>query len=564
MLEWLSLTEVASRPGLADRPVARRAGKLLRRDRFLADVASWYAAFAAQPGNRFALYFDDGYDFAACLYGAWHAGKQVYLPGDAQAATLEALLPQVDGCAGELPGALRPLAGPPELALAPLDLARTRLVVYTSGSSGEPSAIEKHLGQIDSEVRNLQAAFGERFANANLPTVHSTVSHQHIYGLLFFTFWPLAAGRPFETARLVYPEQMAARLAEGPGVLVSSPAHLKRLPESLDWGPARAQLLSIFSSGGPLPPESADAALALLGHSPTEVYGSSETGGIAWRQRAAHGDRWQGLPGVQWRLQDEVLSVRSAHLPDADEWWETADRARPQGDGGFVLMGRVDRIVKIEEKRVSLTAVEDALRAQPEVAEARAFLLATAGTQKLAVVAVPSPAGWQALHAHGKHAFNEKLRAALLKGLERIALPRRFRYVQALPVNSQGKSTEALLAALFRPLLPEPQWQRQDAAEALLSLDITPDLAVLEGHFPGTPVLPGVAQLHWAIEYARGCFALPGRFLRAEALKFQRPVLPSVRLELSLRWRVEGAQLSFEYKSHLGVHSSGRVVFGRD
>jgi len=564
MPEWLSLTEVASRPGLDDRPVAWRGGQLIKRDRFLADVAAWHAAFADHAGSRFALYFDDGYDFAAALYGAWQAGKLVYLPGDAQPATLEQLLPQVDGCAGDLPGAIRPIATQDAPALAPLDLKTTRLVVYTSGSSGEPSAIEKHLGQIESEVRNLQAAFGERFEAGDMPTVYSTVSHQHIYGLLFFTFWPLAAGRPFETSRLVYPEQMAARLAERPGVLVSSPAHLKRVPDTLDWAPARARLLAIFSSGGPLPPESAESALALLGHSPTEVYGSSETGGIAWRRRALHGDRWQALPGVQWRLQDELLCVRSAHLPDADQWWETADRAKPLDDGGFVLLGRVDRIVKIEEKRVSLTAVEAALVANSEIAEARALLLGSAGAAKLAVVAVPSEAGWQALQAEGKRAFNERLRAGLLKSLERVALPRRFRYVNALPVNSQGKSTEALLAALFRPVLPEPEWQQRDAGEALLAVEVTPDLAVLDGHFPGTPVLPGVAQLHWAIEYARGCFNLPGRFLRAEALKFHRPVLPTVRLELSLRWRVEAGQLSFEYKSPEGVHSSGRIVFGQD
>lgn len=560
MPEWLSLTEVASRPGLADRAVAWRGGQLIQRGRFLADVAAWHAAFAAHSGSRFALYFDDGYDFATALYGAWHAGKLIYLPGDAQPATLEQLLPQVDGCAGDLPGAIRPVAAQQAPVLKPLDLQGTRLVVYTSGSSGEPSAIGKHLGQIESEVRNLQAAFGARFEAE--PTVYSTVSHQHIYGLLFFTFWPLAAGRPFETARLVYPEQMAARLGERTSVLVSSPAHLKRLPDSIDWTPASSCLLSIFSSGGPLPPESAHSASELLGHSPTEVYGSSETGGIAWRQRALHGDRWQALPGVQWRLQDELLCVRSAHLPDAEEWWETADRAKPLDDGGFVLLGRVDRIVKIEEKRVSLTAVEAALAAGPDIAEARALLLGTDGAAKLAVVAVPSEAGWQALQAEGKRAFNERLRAALLKSLERVALPRRFRYVKALPVNSQGKSTEALLAALFRPLLPEPEWQQREAGEALLAVQVTPDLAVLDGHFPGTPVLPGVAQLHWAIEYARDCFALPGRFLRAEALKFHRPVLPTMRLELALRWRAETGQLAFEYRSAEGVHSSGRIVFG--
>ncbi|HSV34484.1 MAG TPA: AMP-binding protein [Ramlibacter sp.] len=562
MHEWLNLGRVASAPGLDERPVAWRGGELISRSRFIADVAAWHAAFSAQPGPCVALYFDDGYEFAAALYGAWHAGKKVFLPGDAQPATLASLMPRVQACAGELPGAIRPATPTQPWRPEPLDLASTQLVVFTSGSSGEPSAIDKHLGQLDAEVHNLQAAFGDRFSAAT--TFHSTVSHQHIYGLLFCTLWTLAAGRAFETSRLVYPEQMAVRLAGGPSVLVSSPAHLKRLPEGLDWAPARSCLQSIFSSGGPLPPESAQAAFTLLGHSPTEVYGSSETGGIAWRQRAWHGDRWQGLPGVQWRLQDDVLCVRSLTLPDPQNWWETTDRIQLLEDGGFVLLGRVDRIVKIGEKRVSLTAIEAALTALPEIEEARALLLGEAASARLAVVAVPTQAGWQALQAQGKRALNEKLRALLLQSVERVALPRRFRYVHALPVNSQGKSTEALLSALFRPLLPQAEWSRRDATEARLAVQVTPDLAVLDGHFPGAPVLPGVAQLHWAIEFARTCFTLPGRFLRAEALKFQRPVIPTVRLELALRWRAETGQLSFEFTTHEGVHSSGRVVFAQD
>ena len=59
---------------------------------------------------------------------------------------------------------------------------------------------------------------------------------------------------------------------------------------------ARTQVRAIFSSGGPLLPESSQQAHALLGQSPTEVYGSSETGGVAWRQRARDGDAWTARP----------------------------------------------------------------------------------------------------------------------------------------------------------------------------------------------------------------------------------------------------------------------------
>ena len=556
MADWLSLTEVASAPGLATRAVARVAGGVVDRARFLADVAAWHAAFAAVAGPRAALYFDDTYTFACALYGAWHAGKHVSLPGDTQPATLQRVLPGMDACAGELPGAIRPQAGVAAAPRAALDPLRTGLVVHTSGSSGEPVEIAKSLAQLDAEMDTLQAAFGARLAGAE---VFATVSHQHIYGLLFHALWPLAAGRVLVAHRLQYPEEMAAQLG-GASVLVTSPAHLKRLPDTLDWSAARAGLRAVFSSGGPLPPEAAATALDLLGHSPTEVYGSSETGGIAWRRRAEHGDRWTPLPGIAWRAGDEgQLSVRSRHLPD-DAWFETADRVAADGDG-FVLRGRADRIVKIEEKRVSLTAMEQALLAGGDLAEARVIELPGDTGPRLAVVGVPTPGGSARL-AEGKRVLNERLRAQLLQVVERVVLPRRFRYLDRLPANAQGKTPLATLQALFRPVRPVPEWLERGELKAVARLPIDPELLVFDGHFPAVPILPGVAQLDWAVGFARACFTLPPRFLRLDTLKFQSPVRPGMLLTLTLTWRPETGSLAFTYTSDAGPHASGAVVFG--
>ncbi len=565
MSEWLALPDVAARSGLSGRPIALRAGRLVLREAFLADVHAWQAAFAAQAGPRVALYFEDGYHFAAALYGAWHAGKLVYLPGDAQPDTLRRLLPQVDAYAGDLPGAMT-AAGSLGAAgtLAPLDLRQTGLVIYTSGSSGEPVAIHKCLAQLDAEVHALQADLGSRFDADGSARIHATVTHQHIYGLLFCTLWPLAAGRAFASERLVYPEQMAARLAEHACVLVSSPAHLKRLGEMSGWIAARRRLRAVFSSGGPLPAEASQACLDLLGQSPVEVFGSSETGGIAWRQRAAHGERWTLLSQVDWRVDGELLAVRSGHLPD-DQWLTTTDRVRalaPADGGGFVLLGRVDRIVKVEEKRVSLSALEAALSRCVEVAEARVIVLGGDATPRLAVVARLTDLGREVLQHEGKRALNERLRSALLQGFERVVLPRSWRYVPTIPVNAQGKSTEALLAALFRPVVPVAQWVVREADTAQTWLDIAPDLLVFDGHFPDRPMVPGVAQIDWVMRLARECFVLPAGFERLDALKFQRPVLPGMRLRLDLQWTAAAGVLGFRFSSEAGAHASGRVVFG--
>jgi acyl-CoA synthetase (AMP-forming)/AMP-acid ligase II len=572
MGDWLSLADVVSATGmegLSERPVARVGGVIRTRGQFIAEVLGWRAAFARVEGARVALHFEDTYAFVCALYGAWHAGKSVALPGDTQADTLARLLPDMAACAGDLPGAVGPIANDATRpsSLAPLDLLSTRVVVHTSGSSGEPLAIDKSLAQLDAEVRTLERAFGPLLASRGVAQgpvrVHATVSHQHIYGLLFHALWPLAAGRSLVAERLRYPEDIAARLADAPGVLVTSPAHLKRLPESLSWQAARDRLVAVFSSGGPLPPEASEAALSLLGQSPIEVFGSSETGGIAWRQRALHADHWTALPGVRWRVDaDGLLAVQSAHLPD-DDWYVTADRAEADADGGFLLRGRADRIVKIEEKRVSLTAMEHALLCSGLLVEARVVELPEGSSSRLGLVAVPNDAG-RAVLAEGKRALNDRLRAVLLQSVERVALPRRFRFVDRLPANAQGKTPLAALQALFRPRRPEAQWVSRDAERAVARLDVAADLLVFDGHFPGTPVLPGVAQVDWAVRYAAECFPLPARMLRLDALKFQRPVRPGTSLELSLHWRAADRVLGFVYTSDAGTHAGGSVVFRPD
>ncbi|TFZ00394.1 hypothetical protein EZ313_18180 [Ramlibacter henchirensis] len=562
MADWIPLARVAL-PGASNRPVALRGGVVLDHGRFAADVARWREAFSRVGGEKVALHFADSYDFGCALFGAWHAGKVPVLPGDAQPDTLERLLPQVAACAGELPGAIVPPATGRPGDLQELDPHAARLLIYTSGSSGKPLAIPKRLAQLDAEVRHQEAVFGARLDAEGPVVIHATVSHQHIYGLLFLTIWPLAAGRCVSAEKLEYPEQLAARLAQGSCVLVSSPAHLRRIPESLDWSGARSHLRAVFSSGGPLPPESSQGAHELWGQSPIEVYGSSETGGVAWRQRAYDGDAWTPLPGVHWRLEEGTLHVRSAHLEN-DDWWETSDVAKALPDGRFVLKGRVDRIVKVEEKRVSLPAMEKALQAGGLIAEAKVLPLEDRGATRLAVVAVPTSAGWDALRTQGKREFNEQLRSDLLRGFERVVLPRRFRFVRELPVNTQGKSTEALLSALFQPDLPSVQWRVQGPQAAVATLDIVPQLRVLDGHFPGAPVLPGVAQLHWAAVLGRQSFPLPGRFVRAEQLKFQMPIVPPLQLDLSLEWDAQRQCMNFSYTSALGTHSCGRLVFRPD
>ena len=246
---------------------------------------------------------------------------------------------------------------------------------------------------------------------------------------------------------------------------------------------------------------------------------------------------------------------------------QTADAARIEADGRFELLGRLDRIVKLEEKRISLPMLEAALAEHPFVSDTKLGVI-TENRAYLAALVALSEAGLHALRNGGRRALTETLRKHLAKHCEALALPRRWRLVTRLPVNSQGKLPQAQLDSLLlapRPLQPERLSVLQEGDQWQLQLAIPPDLAHFTGHFPQTPVLPGVVQIDWAIGLARELIAdLPPRFQGMEVLKFQQLARPGDRLSLTLRFDRERSKLHFAYRNGEGDApcSSGRILLG--
>ena len=82
-----------------------------------------------------------------------------------------------------------------------------------------------------------------------------------------------------------------------------------------------------------------------------------------------------------------------------------------------------------------------------------------------------------------------------------------------------------------------------------------------EGHFPGCPVLPGVVQVGWAIEFARQHIPFSARFRSLAAVKFMRVIQPNEAVALRLAADEKLRELSFEYRLSGEPCSSGRVLF---
>lgn len=509
---------------------------------------------------RLAIHLEDAGELAIALLGAWRAGVTVVLPADLQPANRSRLAHQADLWLTDQDGDARisdltaePLEG------AKLDLDQCRLLLCTSGSSGEPKLIDKRLRQLSNEVELLEDCWGADLGDA---CVIASVAAQHIYGLLFRVLWPLCAGRPFLRRALPFSEDIQLASRQHPSFYwVASPALLKRMGDNLDW-PALRSVRRVFSSGGPLDADAAQRLQERLGQLPTEIYGSSETGGIAWRQG---GSSWQPFPGVKLSVNPHgALSVASPCLPPG-QVEQTADAVRVDAEGRFELLGRLDRIVKLEEKRIALPMLEAALATHPFVDEARVGVI-TENRAYLAALVALSDAGLHALRNGGRRALTETLRTHLSNHCEALALPRRWRLVSQLPCNSQGKLPYAQLDELLqapRPLLPERLGVALNEGQWHLDLVVPPDLAHFSGHFPKTPVLPGVVQIDWAIGLARELIEhLPPRFQGMEVLKFQQLARPGDPLHLTLRFDRERSKLHFAYRNGDAPCSSGRILLG--
>lgn len=390
------------------------------------------AAKRAAGGGRWLLACEDAFLFAAGFLGLARAGCTPVLPPNFLPDTLAGL--EVDGVLD--PAALAVPAAP---TYGPLPDVPVEF--WTSGSTGDPKRVARTFDHLAREVRILETLFGKGLGAA---PVAGTVPHQHIYGFLFRILWPLASGRPFLTAPCGTPEDLR-RAAELRPVLVASPAHLARLPRLMPL--EGLTFPAVFSSGGPLQAEDAQAWRTTTPGGVVEIFGSTETGGVAWRVPGSGPapDRWTPFPDTTLHAApDGALLIRSSRLvPPGIRMEDAVDFA---ADGTFTLRGRLDRVVKVEEKRVSLPQVEAMLMDHPAVKDAAVALLGGARAQLGAVVA---PAGKVPEEPTERRELIQALRAHLATRLEGPAIPRKWCFLEEIPRDGRGKRSAAAVAALF-------------------------------------------------------------------------------------------------------------------
>ncbi len=382
---------------------------------------------------------DDKSLIAAALIASLRGGPRLVLPyarsPQALAEVMESLSPTFflgDGT-GEFPPGPR-VIDTPELRLPGAALtAAVRdpddpfLILFTGGSTGKPKIWSKTPRNMLAEARYQADTFGITKDDLFL----STVPPCHIYGLLFSILIPFVSSARVLPEIYTFPKEILLAAEEHKAtVLISVPVHFRVLKkDDLE----RFQLRMAFSSAGMLDREDALCFREKTGVDIIEVYGATETGGVATRRRFLDREAWVPMDPVAWRIRDGRLCVRSDFLSpslprDGDGFFVTADCADPDGDNRFILRGRVDDIVKIGGKRVDIAAVQNKLKGIPGVLDA-------------VVMALPVRTGRQhelaALVATGLDVMD--VRRAIAHMSEAYAVPKRLAVVEEIPMTPSGK-----------------------------------------------------------------------------------------------------------------------------
>ena len=579
-----NLRDVLGPSRQANTPVALGPGASYAASDFRTRTAMYRSQISNMDERRWGLHVDDVFEFGSALFALLAEQREVVVLPHAQSGLLDELAEDVDRwLLTESRKDMARVMTPSDLPSATAARAdswpaqiETPLYFYTSGSTGEGKLIRKTLDQLADEVRVLEQLWGEK---AGPSVVFSTVSHQHIYGFLFRFLWPLLAEKPFWTQNLLFPDALQAHMAmHAQAVVVSCPAHLQRMPDLFDPDILQEHCRVIFSSGGLLPTEHAHRMENMWKEPPVEVFGSTETGGVAHRQQWIHtpDTPWTPLPDVELRTEgtEGQLSVRSPFVSsdctDNAGWFAMGDKVAIRPDGTFDLKGRVDRIAKIEQKRVSLNAIEQRLGEHPSVSSCAVLIVPGQGEYVrtfLGAVLVLTEEGTRFYEANTKLALTQQLKEHLLAHFEPVTLPRRWLVVEALPADAQGKRTEADLLKLFANQqnqqdvrLPDVLEQQVAHDAILLRCRVPEQLCYFDGHFIDQPIVPGVVQMQWAMYYAGQHFGVVTDAREMQAIKFHNVMFPNDEFDLNLSHDREAHRVTFCLSRGEKAYSSGRVV----
>lgn len=485
---------------------------------------------AVASGQRVVLSCRRARSFVPGLFASWLAGATVELLPNVQPATLDRVDADDDVAAVLHDDPVRARRSPkalyvPEL-LADRGVAATLRAPWpevavrmtTSGTTNIPKVVAKTTAQLANELATLTQIVPAATC------AMSTVPLSHLYGLLWGALLPLRIGARIASHAALLPADVRVVLErEAADLLISTPAHLRAMVAV-----AMPRHLRAISSGARLAAELHTSLAHAHAWHVTDVFGSTETGGIA--ERSDPVSAWTPLPTVAVSAVDHQLVVESP-------WCARTvldDHIALDPDGKFRHLGRSAAVVKIAGKRADAQAIEAAVLGVQGVVDAALIVRDIAGREPRIAMAIVTATPASPVR-----------RAAIVEAIrdqfDDVFVPRTVTVVANIPRTDRGKIDRAALQAMLFP----DRSASGGSADACIAIrrvapghyaaDVPRDLVFFRGHFDAAPVLPGavvIERLVWPV--VREEWPDVGALRGIRRLKFRRPVFPGQQLSVTV------------------------------
>lgn len=424
------------------------------------EVDAWAQRLAAQGIGRGTAFGWLGHNSVAMLAALFACARLharfVPLNWRLAAPELKAIAAHAGLLAWHADPGLDALDGLTVPALPPQTVHDDLLLVYTSGTTGEPKGA---LHTQDAMLANIDAAIDAQGFDERTRTL-AVLPLFHVGGLCIQVLPTLAAGgtvrlQPRFDARAWLDDVAAWR----PGTSLLVPATMRALVEHPRWQGTDLSSLAFVNSGSQIVPRALIEAFHARGVPVAQVYGATETGPVTLVLRpeeamACPGSAGRPARGVQVRLVDGEVQVRAPNLargyhgrPDdpafADGWFRTGDLARVDAEGRYEIVGRARELIISGGENIHPDEIEQLALADPAVAEAAAVGVPDARWGEVPVLALVARPG---------AAIDEaRLRASFDARLARYKHPHRIVVLPALPKTALGKTRRAALARQLAP-----------------------------------------------------------------------------------------------------------------
>ena len=345
---------------------------------------------------------------------------------------------------------------------AKLDPGDPAIIVFTSGSTGEPRGVIHPQGYLTGQALQAEHWFGARPGELAWCTAAPGWSKSSRNA--FIAPWLGGATALLVDGRFDPATRLEIARREKVNVLCQAPTEFRILARRTELAPL-PDMRRMVSAGESLNAEVINAFRDATGVEIADGYGQTETGAVTGMRP---GDRIEGregsmgrpLPGIDTRIVDGELQLRAASSPtffsrylDGDEfngeWWPTHDLVRVDDDGFLYHEGRNDDVISSAGYRIGPVEVESALLSHPAVAEAAAIAAPDEerGSVVRAVIVLRDglPDGDE-----DAAAITASVQAHCREITAPYKYPRQVEFVEDLPKTSSGKIRRSVLRDRLR------------------------------------------------------------------------------------------------------------------